>query len=211
MLWTLAAGAWLLAATPDTSWQVAQTTYELDQQAGKAFTVADRDLNQQYQRLVKSLPAASRARLQAAQLAWIPYRDTWADYRSDTYRGGTIRSMAYTNTRAELTEKRRADFESVLAGLASGAGHTIPSDVEARAKDADARLNDVYASQMKELDPTARQLLVKTELAWLKFRDADLAFWASWRHDAPAARVKAQRLYELTRAQAEALRTSREP
>lgn len=41
---------------------------------------------------------------------------------------------------------------------------------------ADKRLNDTYQRLMSQLSPNARQHLVKAELAWIAFRDAEVKF-----------------------------------
>lgn len=43
-------------------------------------------------------------------------------------------------------------------------------------KAADKRLNDVYKQLMSRLDATGRSRLVKAELAWIAFRDAEVRF-----------------------------------
>lgn len=210
MLWPLLA-ALLVAANPAPEPSHATSTFEIDEQAARDFQAADHDLNQAYQRLLPKLAKPARAKLQAAQLAWIPYRDAWADFRSDMYRGGTILPIVYTNTRRDLTEARRKDFDSVLANLATGGKLAILDDVATREKLQDGQLNAAYSLVRKDLDASGKALLTKAELAWIKYRDADAAFAAAWRTAQPARQVRAQRLYELTSAQTDALNQSRQP
>lgn len=60
-------------------------------------------------------------------------------------------------------------------GLAQTQMETMEqTDKEARA--ADKQLNQVYRQLIKQLDKQSQKELVASELAWIKFRDAEVAF-----------------------------------
>jgi uncharacterized protein YecT (DUF1311 family) len=183
-----------------------QTNYDLDQVAGKRFMAADRQLNQVYQRLLPKLGAPARGKLANAQIHWIKFRDAWADLRADAYRGGTAAKIAYTDTRAEVTRQRTQDFVDVLAQL--GHPNRVGEGVADQVAAVDQQLNANYQALLASLDAPGKKLATAAELAWLAYRDAELGFTEAWRHDRGA---RANRLYELTQLQADALKAARQP
>ncbi len=74
-------------------------------------------------------------------------------------------------------------FLCLNAAQAADCGH-VQGDVEHRQcmanafGVADKKLNATYAEMRRELDPGAREQLVKAQKAWLQFRDADCDFEA---------------------------------
>lgn len=55
-------------------------------------------------------------------------------------------------------------------------GAAVANCFEARYQAADRELNRVYASALKELSEGERSKLIEAQRAWLKYRDASLAF-----------------------------------
>jgi uncharacterized protein YecT (DUF1311 family) len=184
----------------------AQTTVEMDQAAGQRFQAADRQLNQAYQRLLPGLPKPARAKLANAQIRWIKFRDAWAEVRMDRYRGGTAAKIAYTDARTAATQRRTQDYHDIQAQLK--APHRVGEGVADQVAAMDQLLNANYQKLLGSLDAPGKKLAVAGELAWLAYRDAELAFTEAWRHD-PGAR--ANRLYELTQLQADELKAVRQP
>lgn len=52
-------------------------------------------------------------------------------------------------------------------------------DAEDNFKKADAELNKTYKQLISKLKGTEKKALIDSELAWIKFRDTNCAFWAS--------------------------------
>ncbi|MDB5102250.1 MAG: hypothetical protein JWM80_6671 [Cyanobacteria bacterium RYN_339] len=185
---------------------VAQTNFAMDQEAGQRFLAADKQLNQAYQRLLPKLPAPARAKLANAQIRWIKFRDAWAEVRMDAYRGGTAAKTVYTDTRTAATTRRTQDFADVLAQVLRP--RRVGEGVQDQVLAVDKQLNTNYQAYLASIDAPGRKLATVGQLAWLAYRDAELAFTESWRHDAGA---RANRLYELTQQQADELANARQP
>ncbi|MEI9992601.1 MAG: lysozyme inhibitor LprI family protein [Rhizomicrobium sp.] len=79
------------------------TTFDIDQCAGKDYTAADAALNALYRQLVAKYDADNKKLLQAAQRSWIKYRDDECAFETNLTVGGTIHSAMETNCRADLT------------------------------------------------------------------------------------------------------------
>ena len=67
----------------------------------------------------------------------------------------------------------------LLAAIAPSAAlaqttYELRSDLSAQVKAEDRKLNDVYKQLTAALGPKAKQALVRSELAWLKFREAEV-------------------------------------
>ena len=56
--------------------------------------------------VVAELDGEGRAKLVAAQRAWIAFRDAEAEYRADSLRGGSAEAMTRWGTMASLTRER---------------------------------------------------------------------------------------------------------
>ncbi|HLL77119.1 MAG TPA: lysozyme inhibitor LprI family protein [Pyrinomonadaceae bacterium] len=92
----------------------ARTQQELNQCASRAFQKADAELNRLYQQLLKDAGAAERAKLRAAQLAWIKFRDAHCEYEAFGNQGGSIYPMVYSFCLAEVTRGRVGQFRDTL-------------------------------------------------------------------------------------------------
>ena len=95
----------------------ARTQQELNQCASRAFQKADAELNKLYQQLMKDAGAAEKAKLRAAQLAWIKFRDAHCEYEAFSNTGGSIYPMVYSFCLAELTGQRSEQFRETLKGI----------------------------------------------------------------------------------------------
>lgn len=90
----------------------AQSQGEMNQEAAASFKKADAELNRTYTKLLASLDDEARAKLKAAQRAWVVFRDAEAEYQMDAEaRGGSMAAMIYEGTRARLTKARIAQLK----------------------------------------------------------------------------------------------------
>jgi len=78
----------------------------MNQAAAREFEKVDAELNNIYKKVVAGLDAEGKKKLQAAQRAWIIYRDAEAAFVADSERGGSIVPLIYANTQTELTQAR---------------------------------------------------------------------------------------------------------
>lgn len=92
----------------------AQSQMELNQQAGTTLQDADRQLNAVYTKLRTRLGPESRARLQAAEEAWIRFRDKECAFIGGPTTGSSINGMIIAQCQARLTLVRVKDLETQL-------------------------------------------------------------------------------------------------
>src|ERR1051325_6848463 len=71
----------------------AQSQGEMNVCTSKKFQAADAELNRVYDRLASKLASdeGQRARLKAAEVSWLKYRDDNCDYEASMYEGGSIK------------------------------------------------------------------------------------------------------------------------
>lgn len=93
---------------------LAQSQMDLNQQAGSALQDADRQLNAVYTKLRTRLGPESRALLQAAEEAWIRFRDRECAFIGAPTAGGSIHGMIVAQCQARLTLVRVKDLEAQL-------------------------------------------------------------------------------------------------
>lgn len=99
------------------TWTVAgfaQSQMDMNQEAGTALKDADRQLNATYTKLRTRLGPESRARLQAAEEAWIRFRDRECAFIGAPTTGGSIHGMIVAQCQARLTLVRVKDLEAQL-------------------------------------------------------------------------------------------------
>jgi uncharacterized protein YecT (DUF1311 family) len=92
----------------------AQTQYEMNQCAGKAFRAADATLNEVYRKLVSMLNEDEKAQLKDAQTAWLKYRDTNCEFVADEYKGGSIRPLILATCLGNMTKSRTAELKTQI-------------------------------------------------------------------------------------------------
>jgi uncharacterized protein YecT (DUF1311 family) len=90
------------------------TQFEATQCAGREYKKADAELNRVYQQVLKQEDAGGQARLKAAQLAWLKFRDTECEYEAGDYLGGTMRPMIEAFCLAAVTEARTRQLKEIL-------------------------------------------------------------------------------------------------
>ena len=85
----------------------------MNQCAWEAFNKQDRDLNQLYRRLMKQSDAESARQLQAAQRAWLQFRDLECIFESPDA-AGSLGSAEKAECQEALTKERIADIKRSL-------------------------------------------------------------------------------------------------
>ncbi|MGG0720498.1 lysozyme inhibitor LprI family protein [Robertmurraya massiliosenegalensis] len=82
------------------------TQVDMTEAQGEILRSWDNALNEIYRELEKSLPENEMSRLREEQRKWIAYRDETAKEESLPYEGGSMQSLQYLSTQANLTEDR---------------------------------------------------------------------------------------------------------
>ena len=92
----------------------AQSQFEMNQCAGKAYKAADAELNKVYQKLAAVLDEAEKAQLKTVETAWLKYRDANCEFVGDQFKGGSIRPMIYAFCLADMTRNRTAELKNQI-------------------------------------------------------------------------------------------------
>ncbi|HJQ32636.1 MAG TPA: lysozyme inhibitor LprI family protein [Pyrinomonadaceae bacterium] len=95
----------------------AQTQAELNMCAGRKFKEADAELNRVYNQLTSKVEAPYRAKLKAAEVSWLKYRDDNCDYETALYEGGSMRPMVYSFCLERMTKARTAELREQIKEL----------------------------------------------------------------------------------------------
>ena len=95
---------------------------EIDECAKRTLQAKDKELNDAYQKLVKSLVPDDRQdttdyegvkkQLLAGQRAWITYRDNDCKAKLNLHASGTIRGAVYLSCLTERTEQRTKELRT---------------------------------------------------------------------------------------------------
>lgn len=93
----------------------ANTTLEQNECAQLDFKKADKELNIVYKKLMKILDEEGKILLKKSQRTWVKFRDLEADFASDVYRGGSLSTQIYINSRIETTKYRVYRLEMALS------------------------------------------------------------------------------------------------
>jgi uncharacterized protein YecT (DUF1311 family) len=155
----------------------AQSQAEIhDALSSREYRKADAALNAAYARDMAGKnphipPSASTKALKKAQLAWLKFRDADAIFYASSYdhnhphtRGSWLEE--YASTLDALTYLRTEQLEE-------GTYKDVDSD-----RYHDTSLNDAYKKLLSILDDRQKKLLTTAELAWIKFRDAEIGRFA---------------------------------
>jgi uncharacterized protein YecT (DUF1311 family) len=99
-------------ATADAVCGEANTQMEINLCLAAAYQTADKELNELYSNIMKKQDPPDRDHLQAAQRAWIKYRDANCEAAAELYQGGSIQPSVRAeclrrNTRARADELRQ--------------------------------------------------------------------------------------------------------
>lgn len=87
----------------------------MTQCAGEAFKKADLQLNKAYNAYRARLNASQQAKLKAAQLAWIKFRDLSCDFESSGVEGGSAYAMVRAGCFTSKTEARLKEIQKLSA------------------------------------------------------------------------------------------------
>jgi uncharacterized protein YecT (DUF1311 family) len=171
----------------------------------RSFQQTDAALNTAYTRDMAGKNAyipllASKKALKEAQLAWLKFRDAEAAFvafgyeHKHTHTGGHWVEV-YASALTALTDER-------TRYLKAGSYNYNNTDSE---DDPDKKLNDAYKALLSVLgvDDREKKLVTKAELAWIKFRDAEMS-----RFDGTKPQYADYALYQLTVDRTRALKAS---
>ncbi len=100
------------------SCEQAESQFEMTQCAGREYKQADAELNKVYQQVLRQEESGGQARLKAAQLAWLKFRDTQCAYEAGDYIGGTMRPMVEAFCLAAVTNDRTRQLKEILKAKA---------------------------------------------------------------------------------------------
>lgn len=91
----------------------AATQSEMTQCAGESFKKADAQLNKTYNAYRARLNAGQQAKLKAAQLAWIKYRDLSCEFESSGAEGGSAYAMVRAGCFTDKTTTRLTELQEL--------------------------------------------------------------------------------------------------
>jgi uncharacterized protein YecT (DUF1311 family) len=94
----------------------AHTQLDMNQCADAQYRKADAELNRAYQQLARA-SGGPDAKLKAAQLAWLKFRDAECDYEASQYEGGSIMPMVYSFCLRDVTAARTKQLRDALKEL----------------------------------------------------------------------------------------------
>lgn len=107
----LQAGPALAQAAPEPRCGDAQSTAAMRECENARLKRAEDGMLAAYRKLLSRADEQGRAKLQAAQRAWLRYRAAEAEYQADAARDGTLAPLIAASVRADLTEARRGELE----------------------------------------------------------------------------------------------------
>lgn len=204
-----------LAQSPQTV--LAQSTQTVLAQVQREYRSVDGELNASYQALMRQLDEGARPHLVKAQLAWIAFRDAERAFEEDLYREGTHRPVAGYEALVRLTRQRTHEFNAAGEEIDLALDHGFPdmkvvlADLEAQEaahRQADVRLNKVYQALKARGDAANRKLLIRAQIKWIAFRDAEGDFKGTMLHKSPVGPLwNATSLLTTTTVRADDLET----
>ncbi len=78
---------------------------------GIRYQKAEQDLNVTYAHLISKLDDTGKAKLRAAQNAWLSFRRYNAAFQADSARGGSMASLIALTVSADMTEARTKELK----------------------------------------------------------------------------------------------------
>jgi uncharacterized protein YecT (DUF1311 family) len=100
--------------TPKDPCDDAQSQAEMNMCAAARFKAADAELNRVYNRLASILGGDNLARLKAAEVSWIKYRDDNCGYEADLFEGGSIRPLILSSCLERMTKARTTELRGQI-------------------------------------------------------------------------------------------------
>jgi uncharacterized protein YecT (DUF1311 family) len=95
----------------------AQSQQEMNRQAAAEFQKADAELNKVYAQALAKLDDEGKAKLKAAQRAWIAFREAHAEFEADAMRGGSAAPLLRSGSLASTTRLRTKELKEFLKEL----------------------------------------------------------------------------------------------
>jgi uncharacterized protein YecT (DUF1311 family) len=95
----------------------AETQSAMNMCADKKFKAADAVLNRVYNQLAAKLETDARARLKAAEVSWLKYRDDNCDYEAALFEGGSMQPLIYGTCLERMTKARTEELRGQLKDL----------------------------------------------------------------------------------------------
>jgi uncharacterized protein YecT (DUF1311 family) len=92
----------------------ATTTAAMRECAGMRYDKAEQQLKAVRAQLSQKLDETGKAKLQAAQAAWVQFRKANAEFQADLARGGTLAPLIQITVMADMTEARVAELKKAL-------------------------------------------------------------------------------------------------
>lgn len=92
----------------------ATTTAAMRECAGMRYNKAEQELKTVRAQLSQKLDETGKAKLQAAQSAWVQFRKANAEFQSDLVRGGTLAPLIQITVMADMSEARVAELKKAL-------------------------------------------------------------------------------------------------
>ena len=92
----------------------ATTTAAMRECAGIRYNKAEQELKSVRTQLSQKLDDMGKAKLQAAQSAWVQFRKANAEFQADLVRGGTLAPLIQITVMADMTEARVAELKKAL-------------------------------------------------------------------------------------------------
>jgi uncharacterized protein YecT (DUF1311 family) len=92
----------------------ASTTAAMRECASARYNKAEQELKAVRAKLALKLDDAGKAKLQAAQVAWVQFRKANAEFQADLGRGGTLAPLIQITVMADMTEARVAELKKAL-------------------------------------------------------------------------------------------------
>lgn len=116
---------WLLPAAPASAQKPAernpcddpQAQSEMNICADNWFKAADAELNKAYGLLAAKLDAEMKAKLKAAEVSWLKYRDDNCDYEASAFEGGSMQPLIRSSCLGRMTKARTAELLEQLKEL----------------------------------------------------------------------------------------------
>lgn len=92
-----------------------ETTVDMRKSAMKEFNEADAQLNKIYGKLLSRLgDEGQKAKLRAAEKAWLKYRNAHSEFEAAFYEGGSIQPQMRTGCLTTMTKNRIKELQNVL-------------------------------------------------------------------------------------------------
>ena len=95
----------------------AETQSAMNMCAARKFKEADAALNRVYNQLAAKLEADARAKLKAAEVSWLKYRDDNCEYEAAPFDGGSMQPLIRSSCLERMTKARTEELRGQLKDL----------------------------------------------------------------------------------------------